>query len=46
MRVEEWEAEEQEREERHYEELRNYVNKLTKEELRKQLYSALLELEE
>ena len=43
--VEEWEAEEQEREKRHYEELRKYVNQLSKAELRERLYDALVELE-
>ena len=44
--VEEWEAEEQEREKQHYEDLRKYVNQLSKAELRERLYDALVELEE
>ena len=44
--VEEWEAEEQEREKQHYEDLRKYVNQLSKAELRERLYYALVELEE
>lgn len=44
--VEEWEAEEQEREKQHYEDLRKYVNQLSKAELRERLYNALVELEE
>ena len=44
--VEEWEAEEQEREKQHYEDLRKYVNQLNKAELRERLYDALVELEE
>ena len=44
--VEEWEAEEQEREKQHYEDLRKYVNQLSKAELRERLYHALVELEE
>ena len=43
--VEEWEVEEQEREKQHYEELRKYVNQLSKAELRERLYDALVELE-
>jgi hypothetical protein len=43
--VEEWDAEEQEREKQHYEELRKYVNQLSKAELRERLYDALVELE-
>lgn len=44
--VEEWEAEEQEREKQHFEDLRKYVNQLSKAELRERLYDALVELEE
>ena len=44
--VEEWEAEEQEREKQYYEDLRKYVNQLSKAELRERLYDALVELEE
>ena len=44
--VEEWEAEEQEREKQHYEDLRKYVNQLSKAELRERLYDAIVELEE
>lgn len=44
--VEEWEAEEQERKKQHYEDLRKYVNQLSKAELRERLYDALVELEE
>ena len=44
--VEEWEAEEQKREKQHYEDLRKYVNQLSKAELRERLYDALVELEE
>ena len=44
--VEEWEAEEQEREKQHLEDLRKYVNQLSKAELRERLYDALVELEE
>ena len=44
--VEEWEAEEQEREKQHYEDLRKYVNQLSKAELRERLYDALVELAE
>lgn len=44
--VEKWEAEEQEREKQHYEDLRKYVNQLSKAELRERLYDALVELEE
>lgn len=44
--VEEWEAEELEREEQHYEDLERYVKTLSKAELQEQLLSALIELEE
>ena len=44
--VEEWEKEEEEQEKQHYIELREYVNGLTKVELRERLYEALVELEE
>lgn len=40
------EHEEEEREQQHYEELRKYVNSLSKAELWEQLYYALVELEE
>ena len=43
--VEKWELEEEEREQRHFKELREYVNSLSKTELREQLYDALIELE-
>lgn len=44
--VAEWEAEEEEREQQHYEDMRKYVKSLSKTELQKQLLEALLELEE
>ena len=44
--VEEWEAEEKEREKQHYEDLRRYVKSLSKADLQEQLYNALVELEE
>ena len=44
--VEEWEKEEEEQEKQHYIELREYVNSLTKVELRERLYEALVELED
>ncbi len=44
--AEEWEKEEEEQEKQHYIELREYVNSLTKVELRERLYEALVELEE
>ena len=44
--VEEWEREEEELEKQHYEDLRKYVNSLSKAELQEQLYNALVELEE
>ena len=43
--VKEWEEEEEELEEQHLADLRSYVNRLTKAELREQLFNALLELE-
>ena len=45
-RVEEWEQEEEQREQEHFEELRKYVNSLSKAELQDKLYDALLELED
>ena len=42
----EWEKEEEERERQHFEELRQYVNSLSKAELREQLFHALIELED
>ena len=44
--VEKWEAEEEEREQQHYEEMKKYVKSLSKAELQEQLLEALLELEE
>ena len=44
--AEEWEREEEEREQLHYEELRKYVDSLSKTELQEQLYCALIELED
>ena len=44
--VEEWEKEEEDRELQHLRDLREYVNGLSKAELQKQLYNALVELEE
>ena len=44
--VEEWEAEEAEREKEHYDELKRYVKSLSKADLQEQLYNALIELEE
>lgn len=44
--VEEWEAEEEERERQHYEDLRKYVNSLSKKELQKRLLDAMMQLEE
>lgn len=44
--VEEWEAEEEAREQRHYEELKKYVKSLSKQQLQEELLSALIELEE
>lgn len=44
--VEEWQAEEQEREFEQYLELKKYVKSLSKSELQEQLINALMELEE
>lgn len=44
--VEKWEAEEEERELQHYEEMKNYVKSLSKIELQEQLLDALMQLEE
>ena len=44
--AEEWEKEEEERERQHYIDLKNYVDSLSKEELRHELYNALVELED
>lgn len=44
--VEKWEAEEEEREKQHYEDMKKYVKSLSKAELQEQLLEALLELEE
>ena len=44
--AEEWEKEEEERERQHYIDLKNYVNSLSKNELRQELYNALVELED
>lgn len=44
--VEKWEAEEEAREQQHYEDLRKYVKSLSKSELQEQLLNALVELEE
>lgn len=44
--VEKQEAEEEERERRHYKDLRRYVNSLSKRELQKQLFDAMVQLEE
>lgn len=44
--VEQWEAEEEERERQHYEDMKKYVKALSKTELQEQLLVALLELEE
>ncbi len=44
--VEKWEAEEEEREQQHLEDLRKYVKGLTKVELQEQLFQALVQLEE
>ena len=43
---EEWEKEEEERERQHYIDLKNYVDGLSKNELRQELYNALVELED
>ena len=44
--VEKWEREEEERAKQHYDDLRKYVNSLSKAELQEQLYNALVELED
>ncbi len=44
--VAKWEAEEQEREQQHYEELKAYVKSLSKAQLQEELLEALIELEE
>ena len=44
--VKEWETEEDERVRQHYNDLRKYVNSLSKAELQERLYNALVELEE
>lgn len=44
--VEKWEAEEEERECQHIEDMRNYVKSLSKTELQEQLLDAMLQLEE
>lgn len=44
--VEEWKKEEEEEEQRHYDELRDYVNSLSKAELQQLYYDALIELED
>lgn len=44
--VEQWEAEEELREQEHYEDLKRYVKSLTKVELQEQLLNALVQLEE
>lgn len=43
--VEKWEAEEELREQEHYEDLKRYVKSLTKVELQEQLLNALVQLE-
>ena len=45
-KVEQWEAEEAEREKQHYDDLKKYVKGLSKTELQEQLLNALVELEE
>lgn len=40
------EKEEKEREKQHYIDLKNYVDSLSKDELRQELYDALVELED
>lgn len=45
-KVEKWEAEEEERERQHYEDLRKYVNSLSKTELQERLFDAMVQLEE
>ena len=44
--VEKWEQEEEQREQEYYQELRKYVNSLSKVELQERLYDALVELED
>ncbi len=44
--VEKWEAEAEERERQHYEDMKNYVKSLSKTELQEQLLDALVQLEE
>ncbi|MBR6020196.1 MAG: SWIM zinc finger family protein [Lachnospiraceae bacterium] len=44
--VEKWEAEEEQREQEHYEDLEKYVKSLSKAELQTQLLDALIQLEE
>lgn len=44
--VEKWEAEAEERERQHYENMKNYVKSLSKTELQEQLMDALVQLEE
>lgn len=44
--VEKWEAEEEERELQHYEDMKKYVKSLSKAELQERLLETLLELEE
>lgn len=44
--VEKYEAEEKEREQQHFGDLRTYVKSLTKSELQEQLFNALVQLEE
>lgn len=44
--VKEWEKEDDERVRQHYNDLRKYVNSLSKAELQERLYNALVELEE
>lgn len=44
--VEKWEAEEEERERQHYEDIKEYVKSFSKMELQEQLIDALMQLEE
>lgn len=44
--VEKWKAEEEEREQQHYEDMKKYVKSLSKTELQEQLLNALVQLEE
>ena len=44
--VEKWEAEEEEREKQHYEDMKKYVKSLTKQQLQEALLNALVELED